>query len=89
MHAIRADHDIEPLLRSASEANVYSGAIIVQRFDGVIEPVADLPVAREIVQNRSHFAARQLNVTAAAPPATVIVGFGARIPSDARRERLA
>ena len=51
MHAIRADNDIEPLFRPAFEADVYSGAIVAQRFDGVIKSVAGLPVAREIVQN--------------------------------------
>ena len=51
MHAIRADNDIEPLFRPAFEADVYSGAIVVQRFDGVIKSVAGLPVARETVQN--------------------------------------
>jgi hypothetical protein len=37
MHAIRADHDIEPPFRPASEANVHAGAIVVQRVDGAID----------------------------------------------------
>jgi hypothetical protein len=40
MYAIRSDHDIEPLFRPASEANVYPGAIVAQRVAGVTEPVA-------------------------------------------------
>lgn len=39
MQAIGADDDVEPVLRTALEADVGSGAIVVQRVDGIVEPI--------------------------------------------------
>jgi hypothetical protein len=62
VHAVRADNDVVMPALSALEADVDAGAVVLDRFDRIVETITDCTVPGQRVEERRQRAALQFDI---------------------------